>query len=75
MKAVDKPYEDLANGIILQAVTDLRNALEALKRNPKNWKAEHEVFEIEKFFHSEWFGTLTDVDPDFILDRIKKEVA
>ena len=31
--------------------------------------------ECEQFFHSRWYGVLTGVDPDYILDRIREEEA
>lgn len=56
------PYENLANAIILQAVKDYR-----LTDN------ESELKEIERFFHSDWFSVLTSLDPDLLIQKLRKE--
>lgn len=56
------PYENLANAIILRAVEDYR-----LTDNEK------ELEEIEDFFHSDWFATLTRLDPDLLIKKLRKE--
>ena len=56
------PYEELANAIILQAVKDYRLTDD-----------EQELAEIERFFRSDWFGVLTDVDPEYLIRRLRKE--
>ena len=56
------PYEELANAIILQAVKDYRLTDD-----------EAELAEIERFFRSDWFGVLTDVDPEYLIRMLRKE--
>ena len=56
------PYENLANAIVLQAVKDYRLTDD-----------EAELAEIERFFRSGWFGVLTDVDPEYLIRRLRKE--
>lgn len=56
------PYENLANAIILRAVEDYR-----LTDNEK------ELEKIEAFFHSDWFATLTRLDPDLLIKKLRKE--
>ena len=56
------PYENLANAIVLQAVKDYRLTDD-----------EVELAEIERFFRSDWFGVLTDVDPEYLIRRLRKE--
>ena len=56
------PYENLANAIILQAVKDYR-----LTDN------EAELKEIERFFRSDWFSVLTSLDPDLLIQKLRKE--
>ena len=34
---------------------------------------EAELVEIERFFRSDWFGVLTDVDPEYLIRRLRKE--
>ena len=33
------------------------------------------IIEQAEFFHSTWYGILTQVDPDYLIDRLRKEVA
>lgn len=68
-------YLMLANAIIEQAVKDYRNALHRLKKNPKSKGAIADAMEIEEFFHSPWYGVLTQVGPDYLIDRLRKEAA
>ena len=72
---MDRNYENLANGIVLQAVKDYREALKNLKRNPKNSEAEYTKMEVELFFSSSWYKVLTDLDPEFLLEKLKEENA
>lgn len=57
-----KPYENLANAIILQAVKDYRLTDD-----------EQQLQEIERFFRSGWFGVLSKVDPEFLIKELRKE--
>lgn len=57
-----KPYENLANAIILQAVKDYR-------LSDDEW----ELQEIEHFFRSRWFGVLSKVNPEFLIQSLRKE--
>ena len=68
-------YQILANAIVEQAVKDYRDALRRLKKNPNSKGAMADAMEIEKFFHSPWYGVLTQVDPDYLIDRLRKEAA
>jgi hypothetical protein len=31
--------------------------------------------EVERFFRSDWFATLTEIDPVMLMERLKSEVA
>lgn len=59
------PYQNLANAIVAVAADDYRTALkdgnEKLRTN------------LEWFFHSDWYGMLTNADADAILDALRKE--
>lgn len=68
-------WQALANGIVEQAVKDYRAALKTLRRHPDSKVAMAEAMEIEKFFHSPWYGVLTQVAPDYLIDRLRKEAA
>lgn len=68
------PYEKLANAIILQAVKDYRAAKRKLKRNPRNHLAQSEVDSIERFFRSDWYSCLTEVDGEMLIKKLQEEV-
>lgn len=61
-----KPLQKLSNAIVLQAAKDYRTALE------KN--DTHVIYECEHFFRSSWFFILTNVDGEFLIERLRKEV-
>ena len=67
-------YENLANAIILQAVKDYRVALKCLELNPHNRKAQSEKEEIECFFRSRWYSTLTSVNGEMLIHTLCEEV-
>lgn len=69
-----EPYQNLANAIVLTAVKDYRDALKRLKKKPNNTIAAAERDEIEAFFRSKWYSILTDIDPEYLIDRLNKEV-
>ena len=67
------PYEVLANAIIVQAVDDYRRALHYFNLRPNNEKYQARVEELEAFFYTSWFGTLTALDPDALIEKLRKE--
>ncbi len=69
------PYKELANAIIVQAVKDYREALCLLDMNPNDKSAQHDKRSIERFFHSNWFSILTDLNGDLLLEKLKEEVS
>ncbi len=68
-------YEDLANAIVLQAVEDWRKAVKTLKKRPRYEAAKQMRDDCEKFFRSEWFEALTNVDGSIILRKLKQEAG
>ena len=66
-------YEKLANGIILLAVKDYRSALKKLKRNPRSQTANDTVQEVERFFRSDWYKSLTEVDGEMLIRKLREE--
>ena len=56
------PYEELADAIVLQAVKDYR-----LHDDEK------ELASIERFFRSSWFGVLTNINPEMLITKLRKE--
>ena len=67
------PYEELANAIVEQAAKDYREMRRKLRKNPNDMTARGQMGEVVKFFHSRWFGILTDANPDYILEQLKEE--
>lgn len=68
------PYDNLANAIIVQAAKDYKDAVKKLKRGRKNSEAERIRNECLRFFRSEWFNTLTEIDPEFLISKLNEEV-
>ena len=71
---IKEPYENLANAIVLRAVKDYRKAVKTLQKKPRNKKAKEEIRSIEKFIKSEWFGVLTKINPEKLLESLHMEV-
>ncbi len=67
------PHEKLANAIIMQAVKDYRTARKKLKKRPTNKDVELMVIDTEKFFRSDWFTALTNVDGRVLLRKLQEE--
>ncbi len=67
-------YERLANAIILQAAKDYRLALKKLNKHPQSSKALYIKKEVEQFFRSDWYASLTTVDPEMIICKLNEEV-
>ena len=68
-------YKELANAIILQAVKDYREALRLLSMNPNDKSAKRDQRNFERFFRSEWFSILTDLNGELLMKKLKEEVS
>ena len=68
-------YEELANAIVVQAVVDYRIAAKRLEKHPQDKMQKHKQQEVLRFFRSDWFGILTTLDPEVIIEKLAKEVA
>ena len=71
----ENPYTGLANAIILQAVKDYRDAIKKLSRGRVNKDAEIKKQEVLNFFRSDWFGVLTEIDPEMLIRKLDEEVG
>lgn len=67
------PYQRLANAIVEQAAKDYRSALKALARDSDNAYIQDEAKSLERFFRSRWYGILTNVDGDYLMDKLREE--
>ena len=66
-------YEELANAIVLQAARDYREALSILSLRSWDRAASADLEELEEFFRSRWFATLTKVDGEYLIARLRAE--
>ena len=67
---LEESYQGLITAVIRQAVKDYVSVLVRLFSSPAGKKKtvlEMEKAELEVFFHSEWFHTLTDMDGEQLL--------
>ena len=65
-------YEILANAIVEQA-KDYRWARAALGKDAENVAATAMRSETERFFRSAWFGQLTRIDGEWLLQQLEGE--
>lgn len=66
-------YENLGNAIIAQAAEDYRKANKRLAKFPDDAKAEKKKDKLLDFFYSSWFRALTEIDPQYLIDRLDAE--
>ena len=76
-------YTALAQAIIVQACKDYREELLWLKmhkpiipedeEDAKYIEHKAEARSLEEFFRSGWFSTLSDLDGQYLMNRIRKE--
>ena len=66
-------YEKLASAIIIQAAKDYRSARKKLKKNRKNEEAKLMVEDLERFFRSDYFAALSDLDGPALLTKLEEE--
>ena len=74
----DTGWYALSFAIVRQAVDDWRDADKLLKglvrySNTGIGSPTATKYEIVKFFHSQWYGTLCDINPERILNKLKEE--
>lgn len=68
--------EELANAIIIRAAEDYRNARKKLRRarsRKEKEAAQAVVDECLEFFNSRWFATLSNLDPEKLIQRLDTE--
>ena len=61
----DDPYRNLANAIVAVAADDYRNALQN--------DDDDLVKSLERFFYSDWYRLLTNLNPNILLELLHKE--
>lgn len=71
--SITECYENLANAIIVQATEDYRKANKRLAKFPHDAKAEKKKDRLLDFFYSGWFSALTEINPQYLIDRLDAE--
>ncbi len=74
MKTIKEAWEDFANAIVLLGIKDYEHALRRLIRHPESKSAQNEVKRHEAFFYSDWFGVLTDLEPSYLIRKMKERL-
>lgn len=72
--SMEECYENLVTAIVKQAVRDYERILLQLFSRPtgeKQVRLNMEKVELEVFFHSAWYGTLTDIDGDRLIRTMR----
>ena len=68
------PYQALANAIVELAVKDYKKALKQHYRFPDNKEYVDEVASLERFFRSGWYGMLTNLDGELLMNGVRRMV-
>ena len=74
-EATQRNWQDLAEAIVVQAASDYRHARYRNIKRPYQQDTLREIREIEQFFRSTWFGTLSNLDGAQLLRDIKKQMG
>lgn len=74
MVYLQENWENLANAIIVCAVKDYSKAYRRTLRHPDDVSVQGEVNKLERFFYGEWYAKLTDLDPYYLLERLKEGI-
>lgn len=69
-----EPYQALANAIVELAVKDYKQALKYHYAHPDKKSYIDEVAELESFFRSGWYGMLTDLDGELLMQGVRRMV-
>lgn len=66
-------FEDLANAIVEKAVIDYKFAYAKYLKKPNDIYVKARLDESRVFFHGQWFGALTTLDAQYLLNQIESE--
>lgn len=70
-----EPHVALANAIVMRACKDYRKNYRLHIRTYRvGDKPDEKLAELEKFFRSAWYRVLTDIDGEYLMERIREEV-
>ena len=65
-------YEMLAAAVVERAVLDYRQAQENIRTKYNVLDAQNMIRALERFFRSEWFGILSDLDGENLIEMMRK---
>lgn len=65
----DKGLDNLRFGIIEQAINDYFDLLAGFKKPTANCN----VNELKRFFHSQWFYSLCNIDSEYIMNTLERK--
>ena len=68
-----RAYENLAQAIILYAVSDYRAAKKRLRKFPDDRDAFFTTREVRRFFLSAYFRNLTNLNGEVVLKQLQEE--
>jgi len=66
--------QGLANAIIKQAADDYRRSLRGLTALGSFKSAEYTLMECERFFRSSWYSMLTELNPEWLIQKLKEDI-
>lgn len=65
-------WRKLADAIIMQTANDYRKLLRKVAKRPYNLDLKHDKTSIERFFRSNWFSILCDLDGTECIRKLQK---
>ena len=68
------PYQALANAIVELAVKDYKTALKYHYRHPNRKEYADDVSRLGRFFRSGWYGMLTNLDGELLMNGVRRMV-
>ena len=68
---MEDEYAELVQAIVMQAVEDFHRARKILRLRPDSIRARRMARDVERFFRSVWFNTLTGLDGRDILEKLE----
>jgi hypothetical protein len=67
-------YEMLAAAVVERAVLDYKQALENIRAKYNVLEAQNVIRNLERFFRSEWFSILSDLDGEMLVQQLRTVV-
>ena len=68
-----KGVYDLVGAIVKTAMNDWEDAVVALSRNPEATFAQNRKIDTERFFLSDYFYDLTNIDGERVLNKLRED--